>query len=103
MTRRAHAIVILLVALLVVAACGLSFAAAANASMSPCGPEKGWATVTIDHSPSGKPAPDVPAVQVGSVDVSEPRVRWAGVDVPASASSRPVLVRPLAPRAPPLV
>lgn len=103
MSRRAHAIGVFLVALLVVAACGMSFADAADAATHPCGPENGWGPAKADTSASVKPFLGVPAIPVAFVDVSQPAPRWVGVEDAALAPSRLVLVQPLAPRAPPLV
>lgn len=102
MSRRTHAITVGLVMLLVVAACGVSFADVADVAMDLCGPGKGWGPVKVDISASAKPLVDVPAVPVAFVDVSEPAPRWAGVDGAAPAPSGVVLVQPRAPRAPPL-
>lgn len=102
MTRRAHAISVFLVMLLVIAACAVSFAHAANVAIDSCGSERGWALAKVDPSGPGKATPDIPAIPVGSVDLSESPLRWAGVESPTPASWHLVLVQPLAPRAPPL-
>jgi uncharacterized protein YfaP (DUF2135 family) len=102
MTRRTHAIAMLLVMLFVVAACGASFAHAADVATDFCGPAKGWGPAKVDSSASAKPDVDVPAILTASVDVSEPAPRWAGVEDAAPASSRVVLVQSRIPRAPPL-
>ncbi|MBI1734532.1 MAG: hypothetical protein HYR51_05095 [Candidatus Rokubacteria bacterium] len=91
-----------LVALLVVAACGVSFADAADAAMDSCGPGKGWALAKVDAPASVKPLLDVPAIPVAFVDVSGPAPRWAGVEGGTPALSRVVFVQPRAARAPPL-
>jgi hypothetical protein len=102
MSRRTHAIGVLVVALLVIAACGVSFADAADVATDPCGPGKGWGPTKVDTPASAKPILDAPAVPVALVDISEPAPRWAGVEDAAPALSRVVLVQPRAPRAPPL-
>jgi multidrug efflux pump subunit AcrA (membrane-fusion protein) len=100
MTRRAQAIAGCLVTLVVIVACGMSFADAANV-VDPCGPETGWGPAKVDPSASGKAALDVPAMPVRVVDISEPPL-GAAVDGPAAVPARLVRVQPRAPRAPPL-
>lgn len=102
MTRRTDAIAVFVIMVLVIGACGLSFAAAAEAATDLCGPGKGWGPAEVHTSASAKPLLDVPALPVAFVDVSEPAPRWAGVEGAAAAPSRVVLVQPRAPRAPPL-
>lgn len=100
MGHRAHAIAVFVVALLVVAACGISFADAAVMT-DPCGPGNGWGPAKVDSSAFAKPLLDVSATPVAFVDVSEPAPRWAGVEDAAPVLSRVALVQPRAPRAPP--
>lgn len=102
MSRRSHAIAVFVVILLVIAACGVSFADAADVATDPCGPGKGWGPAKVETSASAKPLLDVPAIPVALVDVSQPAPRWAGIDGAAPAPSRVVLVQARAPRAPPL-
>jgi hypothetical protein len=92
-----------LVTLLVVAACAVSFADVAHAATDPCGPDRGWGPAKVDGSSSAKPLLAIPTVPVALVDVSGPAPRWVSVEDVAPASSRIILVRSLAPRAPPLV
>jgi hypothetical protein len=100
MTHRTRAIVVVIATLMVITACGVSFAA--DVATDPCGPGKGWGPAKVDSSASAKPLLDVPAVPVAFVDVSEPTSRRADVDRAAQAPSRVALVQPRAPRAPPL-
>ncbi|MGH7342794.1 MAG: hypothetical protein ACREKH_20105 [Candidatus Rokuibacteriota bacterium] len=102
MTRRTHALALFVVALIVVAACGVSGTDAADVAADLCGAGKGWAPAKVDSSTLAKSFPDVPAVPVALVDVSEPALRWGGVEAAAATPSRVVLVQPRAPRAPPL-
>jgi hypothetical protein len=102
MTRRTQAIVVSLVALLVVATCGVSFADAAPVATDPCGPGKGWGPAKVDTSASAKPLLDAPAIPVAFVDVAELTPRWVGVAAATPAPSHVVFVEPRAPRAPPL-
>lgn len=102
MSRRTHTIGVFVLALLVIAACGVSFADAADVATDLCGPGKGWGPAKVDTSASAKPILDAPAVPAAFVDVFEPAPRWAGVEDAAPALSRVVLVQPRAPRAPPL-
>lgn len=89
-------------AMLVITACGASFADAAEVAADLCGSGKGWGPAKVDTPTSAKPLLDVPAVPVAFVEGSEPTARWAGVEGAAQAPSRVVLVQPRAPRAPPL-
>lgn len=102
MVRRTHAIAGLVVALLVITACGVSLAVAADVATDLCGPGKGWGPAKVDSPASAKPLLDVPAVSVAFVDVAEPTSRWAAVEGAAEAPTRVTLVQPRAPRAPPL-
>ncbi|MGH7341216.1 MAG: hypothetical protein ACREKH_12060, partial [Candidatus Rokuibacteriota bacterium] len=86
--------------LLVIVACGMYFAEAADVATDRCGPEKGWGPGKVDTSASAKPLIGVPAIPVAFVDVSEPAPQWAGVQGAAPAPSRLVLDQPRAPRAP---
>lgn len=95
-------VTVFLVTLLVLAACGVAFADTADVVLEPCGPEKGWGPAKVDPSASAKPFLGVPAVPVAFVDVAEPAPQWAGLEGSAPAPSRPVLVQPRVPRAPPL-
>ena len=102
MTRRIHAVALFTIALIVVAACGVSGADAADVATDLCRPGKGWAPAKVDISTLAKPFLDVPAVPVALVDVSEPAPRWGGVEDAAPTPSGVVFVQPRAPRAPPL-
>lgn len=101
MARWTRTIVVFVVALLVVAACGVSFADA-TVTTDPCGPGKGWAFSQVDPSSSAKALPEVPIILVGVADVSEAAPRWAAVEDTVPAPSGIVLAQPRAPRAPPL-
>lgn len=101
MNRRTHAIAVVLVMLLVVAACGASLARAADVPTDLCGPGKGWGPTKVDSSALAKPYVVVPAVPAAFVDVAAPAPRWAGVDDARPVSSRVALAQPRAPRAPP--
>lgn len=102
MTSRTHVIAVFFVMLLMVVACGVSFADAAGVAADRCGSETGWGPAKVDPSASVKPFLDVPAIPVTFVDVSEPAPRWAGVEGATPAPSRVVVVQSRAPRAPPL-
>jgi hypothetical protein len=102
MTRQNRAIAGLLVTLLVVVACGMSFADPRHGAMGPCGLEKGWGPIKIDDRVSVTPRLDSPAIPLACVAVPEPAPRWTGVESATSAPSRLLLVQRLTPRGPPL-
>lgn len=89
-------------AVLLITACGVSFADAAAVAADLCGPGKGWGPAKVDTPALAQPLVDVPAVPVTFIDLSAPALRRAGVEPGAQASPRVVLVQPRAPRAPPL-
>lgn len=103
MSRRTYAIAVLPVMLLVLVACGVSFAHAADITTGRCGAEKGWGPAKVDSSTPAVPLLDAPAVPVAFADVSEPAARWAGIEGATPGPSPLVLVQLRAPRAPPLV
>lgn len=102
MSRRSQAIAVFVVALFVVAACGVSFVRSADASTDACGPEKGWGPAKSDTRSSGALLLDLAAVPVAFVE-SAPAVGSCmalpeRVDVAAGHGP----AQPRAPRAPPL-
>lgn len=102
MSRRTQALTVVLVTLVAIATCGVSFADAAAIAMDRCGPDKGWGPAKVETSGSAKPLSGGPALPVALVDVSRPALRWTAVEGATPPPWRIVPVRPRAPRAPPL-
>ncbi len=102
MTRRTHAIAVFLVMLLVVAVCGISFAAGTDVATNLCGAGSGWAAAKVDAPASAKPLLGLPAIPAALLDVSDPAAPWAAVEDDTRAASRVILGQPRGPRAPPL-
>jgi hypothetical protein len=102
MSRRTQALTVVLVMLVAIAACGVSFGEAAAMAMDRCGPDKGWGPAKAETSGSAKPLPGGPALPVASVDVCRPALHWMGTEGAAPSPWRILQVQPRAPRAPPL-
>lgn len=68
MGRQRHAFPLIVVAFLVVAACGVSFAHAADAGMNVCGAAKGWGPAKSETGQSGTLLLELAAIPVGFVE-----------------------------------
>ncbi|MBI4637727.1 MAG: hypothetical protein HY727_15430 [Candidatus Rokubacteria bacterium] len=102
MSRRSHAVPLFVVVLLVVAACGVSFAQAADAGADVCGAAKGWGPAKSETGHASTLLLELAAIPVGLVQgaptitscVAQPERLEVVVDHGPA--------QPRAPRAPPL-
>jgi len=104
MTRRSRALVVFVAAVLVVVACGVSFAQAADRATDVCGPSKGWGPVKTDsQSSSASSVLDLAATPVGFVKWTVPQMLSFTPPDRAEGAAADTLAQPRVPRAPPLV
>ncbi len=101
MSHGSRILVAFVVALAVIAACGISLVDAAEIGTKACGPATGWGPAKTDAGSSGLLLDLAPA-PVGIAASTAPLPVWAGFPGLVDRVADQVPAEPVAPRAPPL-
>jgi len=103
MTPRGRSFVALVLAMLLVAACGVSFAHAADIGTDVCSATKAWGSARTDVGSSASQLFDLAAAPLGFVGSNAPVPTWVTTfPEPLDRVTSDVFAEPNAPRAPPI-